>query len=277
VTAALRVAILGAGRVGCSIHRGLTDAGQTPVLLWTRSAASHQAALAAGFPVTTGALPSVDAELILLTVEDSAVASLALHMKARASTAAVLAHTAGALDLTPLDGWPSKGSFHPIVSVASRTTSLASAFAAIAASDEMADARLLELARLLRMGVVHPTGDRARYHAAAAIAGNFPQVLLEAASRVLRDCGLSADEARQAFGPLLESAARNAAALGPSAGLTGPVVRGDVATVQRHLNALAGSDTEALYRMASLIATDLAEQRGAPNLEALRALLARPD
>lgn len=273
MTESLRVAILGAGKIGCSIHRGLVAAGHAPVLLWTRSAAT---AAAAGVPATSGALPDIDADLVLLAVEDSAVASLAAELLRdnRLPKDVVVAHTAGALDLAPLSSLSascSTGSFHPIVSVASRTTPLSGSFAGIAGTDARSDARLTELAALLGMRVVRPQGDRARYHAAAAIAGNFPQVLLEAATRLLLECGLTAAETREAFGPLLLSAARNAAESGPAAGLTGPIVRGDLATVERHLKAIeAAAAVERLYVAASAIAVDLAGQRGAPNLDALR-------
>lgn len=252
-----RIAILGAGRAGCSLFKAL---GRSDTLLWTRSAATAEAARREGFPVVSGPLPDLSGiGLVLLAVSDGAVSVTASRLPADTT----VAHLSGALDLDVLGARPSAGSLHPLVSMATRRTPLRGAAAAVAATTPSLDATLTELAEALGLFVIHPMGDRARYHAAASIVGNFPQVLLEAASRLLVTMGLSADEARRALGPLLEGAARNAAALGPMAGLTGPIVRGDVEVVRRHFNAIGGSpETEALYRAASRIAMELARRRG---------------
>jgi predicted short-subunit dehydrogenase-like oxidoreductase (DUF2520 family) len=95
-----------------------------------------------------------------------------------------------------------------------------------------------------------PAGARARYHAAAVFASNFPVVLAAVAERLLARAGVGAAEARPAVRHLLSSAAANLAAGDDAAlALTGPVARGDVATVARHLAALADdAEADALYR-----------------------------
>jgi predicted short-subunit dehydrogenase-like oxidoreductase (DUF2520 family) len=108
-----------------------------------------------------------------------------------------------------------------------------------------------------------PVGAKARYHAAAVFASNFPMVLLATAMRLLTSAGVPEDAARGALGTLLVSAAENASAMGPSAALTGPVVRGDVDTVRAHLDALG--DVRAileLYRGLSREALSLAAEAG---------------
>jgi predicted short-subunit dehydrogenase-like oxidoreductase (DUF2520 family) len=92
-----------------------------------------------------------------------------------------------------------------------------------------------------------PAGEKARYHASAVMASNFPVVLAALAARLLREAGLPAEAADGAVRALLAGAAENLAAASPAAlasgaVLTGPVVRGDVETVARHLVALAGDD-----------------------------------
>jgi len=276
-----RIAIFGAGRTGGALFHGLAAAGEPPVLLWTRSEATARAAQAEGFPAVSGPLPPADVDLIFLAVTDGAVASLAAELAGRLSPRTLVAHTAGALDLSPLAPLSAAGhavgSLHPAVSIASRRTPLAGRAAALAASTPEADAVLARVAGVLGMPIIRPQGDRARYHAACAMVGNFPQVLLEAAERLGLGAGLSREEGRLAFGSLLVGAAGNAADRGPAGGLTGPLRRGEVEIVRRHLEAIRAADPNgellALYRAAAWVALDLAEAEGAPNIAAMKQLL----
>ena len=275
-----RIAILGAGRAGSALFHNLSECGHAPLSLWTRSTSTADSARAEGFPATSGALPSlVDAELIFLAVSDPAVTGLAEEIAATRSLApgAIVAHLAGALDLgamAPLSRLGiAIGSFHPLVSIATRRHSFEGTAIAVDASSPNAEAALAAAVTTVGGRVIRPRGDRARYHAAAAVAGNFPQILLEAAIRLLLGCGLTRDEARAALGPLLVSAARNAAELGPAAGLTGPVARGDVEIVRKHLAAITDAQpVEDLYRASTALAIELAASRGV-DVTALRMLL----
>jgi predicted short-subunit dehydrogenase-like oxidoreductase (DUF2520 family) len=93
---------------------------------------------------------------------------------------------------------------------------------------------------------------------------------------VLREAGVSREDAGGAARSLLRLAAGNMEIGDAARVLTGPVVRGDAATVRRHIAALA-SDAEALlvYRALSLAAVELARESGTDpaGLDAVRAAL----
>ncbi|MDQ2767509.1 MAG: DUF2520 domain-containing protein, partial [Gemmatimonadota bacterium] len=131
--------------------------------------------------------------------------------------------------------------------------------------DEAARAASRELAAAIGARVLEiPEGMKARYHAAAVFASNFPMVLLATATRLLTSAGVPEDTARGALGTLLVSAAENASAMGPAKALTGPVARGDAETVRAHLNVLADvPEVLELYRVLSLGAVGVAEEGGA--------------
>jgi predicted short-subunit dehydrogenase-like oxidoreductase (DUF2520 family) len=74
--------------------------------------------------------------------------------------------------------------------------------------------------------------DRTAYHAAASIASNFLVALEESAAELLAEAGVK--DARELLAPLVLRTAANWAERGPAA-LTGPIARGDDATVDRHL------------------------------------------
>ena len=87
---------------------------------------------------------------------------------------------------------------------------------------------------------------RAAYHAAASIASNFLVTLEAAAERVAAGAGLEADEARALLAPLVRATVENWAEHGPERALTGPIARGDEATVARQRDAVAESAPELL-------------------------------
>src|SRR5689334_21151888 len=80
---------------------------------------------------------------------------------------------------------------------------------------------------------------RPAYHAAASIASNYLVTLQAAAEDVATATGLSREEARAILVPLVRGAVENWAVRGPEAALTGPIARGDEATVARQRDAVA--------------------------------------
>jgi predicted short-subunit dehydrogenase-like oxidoreductase (DUF2520 family) len=103
---------------------------------------------------------------------------------------------------------------------------------------------------------------RALYHSAAVLASNYVDVLLAKAVELLREAGWSEREAIEGVVPLAEGVLTNVRHRGPVAALTGPVRRGDVNTVERHLAALQGAPVADLYRMLGLIALEIAVEAG---------------
>jgi predicted short-subunit dehydrogenase-like oxidoreductase (DUF2520 family) len=105
--------------------------------------------------------------------------------------------------------------------------------------------------------------DRATYHAAASIASNF-LIALEAAAETL---AASVGVERRLLVPLVRATVENWAALGPDQALTGPVVRGDEATVEAQRAAIASRAPELMELFDALVQTTrvLAQDR-APNI-----------
>jgi predicted short-subunit dehydrogenase-like oxidoreductase (DUF2520 family) len=112
----------------------------------------------------------------------------------------------------------------------------AGAGAAIAGSTARATALAGELAAALGMrAVVVADDDRGAYHAAASIASNLLVTLEAAAERMAASAGVD----RELLLPLVRATVENWAALGPERALTGPIARGDQATVARQRAAVA--------------------------------------
>ena len=140
--------------------------------------------------------------------------------------------------------------------------------AAISGSDPAALALARSLAERLGMRPFEiPEERRAAYHAAASIASNFLVALQESAAELLGEA--SGEDARELLAPLVLRTAANWSELGAGA-LTGPIARGDEATVARHLEALreAAPELIPLYEALAERTRELARREAAMKLVA---------
>ncbi len=133
-------------------------------------------------------------------------------------------------------------SMHPLISIADPAASnFEGAACAVAGSTPRAVATATALAALLGMTPVQvPESARPLYHAAATLASNYFVTLEAAATMLAANTGLG----REHLVPLVRSTLENWARLGAARALTGPVARGDEATVERQRAAIVASAPE---------------------------------
>jgi predicted short-subunit dehydrogenase-like oxidoreductase (DUF2520 family) len=180
-------------------------------------------------------------DLLVLAVPDGSIAAVAASVEPVAST--VVAHLAGSLGLDVLAPHARRAAVHPLLALPNAAVGadrlLGGAWFAVA-GDAIAEQLVAALGG--RSFTVEDR-DRAAYHAAAVIASNHLVALLDQVSAVA-PLGVPFD----AYLDLVRSTVENVAALGPVAALTGPAARGDAATIERHLAALAPAE-RALYEV----------------------------
>jgi predicted short-subunit dehydrogenase-like oxidoreductase (DUF2520 family) len=132
---------------------------------------------------------------------------------------------------------------HPLMTVTAQGADFRGAAAAVDGDTPEAIDFAQALAHRLQMEPIRVAqADRGAYHAAASIASNF-LVTLEAAAERL---GVSAGLERRMLVPLVRATVENWAALGGEHALTGPVARGDQATIERQRSAVAQRTPELL-------------------------------
>jgi predicted short-subunit dehydrogenase-like oxidoreductase (DUF2520 family) len=235
------IAIVGRGRLGPALARGLRAAG--------RSVAG---------PLGRGA-DGAGADVVLLCVPDAEIATAAAAVAPRPGL--LVGHCSGATALDALAPHEALG-LHPLMTVTAEGAGFAGAGCAVAGSTDRALAAARTLAADLEMRpFAIADADRAAYHAAAAMASNF-LVTLEAAAERLAD---TAGVPRDALLPLVRATVDNWAALGGERALTGPIARGDEATVARHRAAVAerAPDLLALFDAMAQATRALAAGAGA--------------
>ncbi len=185
------------------------------------------------------------ADAVLLCVPDGEIA----YAAALIAPGMPVGHCSGATGLDALS--PHEAfSLHPLMTVTPEGADFRGAGAAIAGSTP----RALELARGLAVALgARPVEiadeDRAAYHAAASIASNFLVTLEAAAERLAATTGVQRDQ----LAPLVRATVENWARLGPERALTGPVARGDLATVASQAAAVAERTPELLPLFDALV------------------------
>jgi predicted short-subunit dehydrogenase-like oxidoreductase (DUF2520 family) len=219
--------ILGSGKVGAALAVMFRKAGMRCTLRSARKPMPR----------------TFDADLIVLAVRDKQLGELAEVMARSGGVAkrAVCVHVAGALDaevLSPLRA-VCKGvaQMHPMISFADRAAppNVIKGNARVAG-----DAAAVRLASRVMKSIgmtprALPGLNTVGYHAAASLAANTAAALCAVACTLLERSGVPAAEAPQLVAPLLRSVADNVATLGFPQALTGPVRRGDPASIEKQI------------------------------------------
>lgn len=105
------------------------------------------------------------------------------------------------------------------------------------------------------------------YHAAACFASNYLVSLMSVVESIYQVVGLTEKEAKKAYLPLVYGSLKNIERSGSTHALTGPIARGDIGTLQKHLTAIDKTlpQYSSLYRSLGLIAKDIAQKKGTLN------------
>lgn len=209
-----RIAVVGAGRVGVPLAAALRAAG-----------------FSVEAPLGRGEAPA-PCDAVILSVPDAEIAAAAETV---AGAAPLVGHTSGATPLAALaPANAERFGLHPLQTFTpgSGPETFEGVGAAVAGSAPRALDFAVSLARRLGMTPFEIDDEgRAAYHAAASLASNFLVTLQAAAESIAAGAGLEPSEARALLVPLLRRTVENLAELGPEAALTGPIARGDHATV----------------------------------------------
>jgi predicted short-subunit dehydrogenase-like oxidoreductase (DUF2520 family) len=236
-----RLAIVGAGRLGNAFARALDATGSIQSV-----GPLGRGADAAGF------------DAVLLCVPDAEIAAAS----AAIAPGPLVGHCSGATGLEPLT--PHEAfSLHPLMTVTDDGADFDGATCAVDGSTDEALAFASRLAGVLRMEAVRVRPqDRPAYHAAASIASNFLVTLEAAAEQLAASAGIR----RHMLVPLVRATVENWASLGGELSLTGPVARGDEATVARQRAAVA-ERTPALIALFDALTEATRTLASAPSLE----------
>lgn len=220
----MRTVLVGRGRVG----RGLHKLARTGTGEWR---------------LTSGHRPSrkliAAADTVVLAVPDPVIGEVAARIAPWLRSGACVLHCAGSRTPGELEACARAdarvGAMHPLASFADprRPPDLEGAFF-VSSGDKAAVAAARRIARAVGAKVLDLPLHGPAYHALAAMIAGGTVGFVYATIPALQDMGLERREAERAAGSLVRTVAENIIQIGLPKALTGPVIRGDAATVAAH-------------------------------------------
>ena len=254
----MKIGLIGAGRVGCSLGKYLAEKGKTVTGFFSKSFES--AARAAEFTSTDSlsvmAFHDMEelvalSDTLIITTPDDEIGKVWDRMKEMSINERIICHVSGSLSSDVFTGIDKKqaygASIHPLLAFRDKYSSyeqLHNSFFTLE-GDETAlrgmESLLQELGNPYR---IIERKAKAAYHCAASILSNDVLALLEMGYGLLQECGFTEKEARESTASLIRGNVENVLKNGTLSSMTGPIVRGDVSTVEKHLQVLKGEDRE---------------------------------
>lgn len=269
----MRIAVVGAGRVGTALAVQWLLAGHDIAVAVHREPTKerHDTYLAdAAFMPADEAARTADA--VVIGVPDSLIHEVCSSLAKGGAfhEGQSVLHLSGATDLGALEpAWGAGArvlALHPLQTfpdVESAIGRMAGTAMAVTARDD-ATAEIGE--QLARDAGGRPfrltERDKPLYHAAAVFASNYLVTVIAEAEALFDAIGIG--DPLDALIPLAQASLENVAGLGPGKAITGPVVRGDAATVRSNLEALAERELPAVgaYIMLARLTLQLAARSG---------------
>ncbi len=265
----MKTGIIGAGRVGCSMGKYLTDRGKAVTGYYSQT--YENAAAAAEFTGTDSFRRMEElvalSDTLLITTPDDQIGTVWDRMKGMSIDGRVICHCSGSLSSDVFKGIDEKkacgASIHPMLAFRDRFSSYGQLNKCFFTLEGNPDA-LQQLEGLLEeLGNPYcmiRAGDKAKYHCAASILSNDVLALLDMGFGLLEQCGFAKENAVDAASALVRGNVENVLANGTLSSMTGPILRGDASTVEKHLGVLDGEERE-IYRLLGSRLLDMAEGR----------------
>lgn len=268
------LAIVGAGKVGAALGVALQAKGYPIAGISSRSLASAQAlGRQLDVPYTQEAAEVTSkAQLVFITTPDRAVADATSEI-ARAGgfkPRQVVVHTSGALPYTVLERAQEEGAIisglHPLQSFADVTRAIANlpgSFFALEGDQEALPVLRKVLADLKGQSITIAPAHKPLYHAAAVVASNYLVTIIHMATSMLGQLGVTNKAAVEALLPLIMGTIENIKSKGTVEALTGPVERGDIPTIQKHLTVMKDLPPveQELYKALGRLTVEIAQQK----------------
>jgi len=210
-----------------------------------------------------------NAEFVFITTPDDTIAQVAAELQWHPGQSVVHCSGADSTDIleSARECGAHVGGFHPLqtfASVAHAIDNIPGSTFAIEAEEPLLS-KLIEMASALEGSWVRlGAGDKVLYHAAAVVACNYFVTLVKLSTDLWQTFGVSSEKATKALLPLLRGTLNNIDKVGLPNCLTGPIARGDIGTIMKHLDALERAAPEILstYRELGLQTIPIALAKG---------------
>lgn len=265
----MKIGFIGAGKVGCSIGKYLTEHGVTVAGYVSRS---RESADEAATFTDTKAFDSLEkliavSDILFITTPDDCIEAVWKKIKVMPIQEKIICHFSGSLSSVVFSGREQAGasgcSVHPMYAFSDKFTSFQKLNQVMFTmeGDEGALAAIKPLFEGMgnAVSVISPE-SKVRYHAASSMVSNMMIGLYQMSIDMLTDCGFEEKQARQLVEPLVRNNVENMLRTSPAEALTGPIERNDVLTVKKHLQVLDDRE-QAVYKNLGDVLVELAGRK----------------
>ena len=268
----IRIGFIGAGRLGQALAWSFTKTG-----LRVEAVSSMLVEHALAFSESINGCKCMESQelvdacdLIFITTPDSVIRHTCEGLTWHSGQAVV--HCSGVTEVDVLNRALAQGSyiggFHPMQTFGdpyAAVRSLPGCTITVEAEQPELMSLLLALVERLNCSANRlPAGMRGRYHAAAGYTSQFVNALFDQAIRLWQTWGSTEEEALRALLPLAHGTLTAIQSVGVARGMPGPVSRGDLSSIDKHLHAISPMGDEMLnfYRTLCAATIPLAQRAG---------------
>ena len=264
------ILIIGPGKVGTSLFRALQENGTYHIYLAGKHSLSSPLSThikAEDYIDLSCETTHRQADLIILTVPDNRINEAAQNALKFSHSGTIAVHTSGTFDSSCLKILKKKNlpvaAWHPLQTFTQSflpkqhwqgiTTTFEGSQKALPAIKELCSHLGCELLPLSKE-------QKTALHLAAVITANFIPALFSAGSALLQKQGITWEQAQKLLIPLMRQSLNNIAGNPPGSALSGPLQRGDLETLQKHLAFLKENEPPQLAELYRLMSLLLAEE-----------------
>lgn len=230
------IVIIGSGNTATVLGRKFNDAGHKIIQVVSRNA-SAASELAYEWDTESAnymSLLNQNADVYIIAIADNAIEEVVRQIKLPGR---VVAHTAGSISKEVLKNVSNHyGVFYPLQSLRKEISSLPDIPIFFEGNDKTAITVLEKLAQSVSFEkpVVAGSNDRLKLHVAAVIVNNFTNYLYALTEKYCQEEGIDFHQ----LVPLIEETVQRLKTTSPSQSMTGPAIRHDQETIQKHIELL---------------------------------------
>ena len=242
----IKIVLLGAGNVGVNLFKALQNKNGIELVQWFNRSFIHNKQEDSAVPVITQLNEIVEADLYLISVSDTAITPVS---KALENKKGLVAHTAGSVALSLLEGHQNHAVFYPLQTFSKQKEVDFSQIPLCLEANSEENLNLLKSVAQAMGGPIHliDSVQRKALHVAAVFVNNFTNYLYKIGEELCKEHKVPFSVLQ----PLIAETADKIKTIPPSAAQTGPAVRGDQKILEDHLQHLTKESHQQLYQLIS--------------------------
>jgi predicted short-subunit dehydrogenase-like oxidoreductase (DUF2520 family) len=255
----MKIGFIGAGKLGFSLGKYLVENNINVCGYYSKNLGSSKEAAIFTNSRYYESLKSIinDCDTIFITTQDGVISEIWDSISHLPINNKIICHCSGSLSSNIFSNIEDHGAYgysiHPMIAFSDKYNShkqLKHATITIEGVNDYLDTFKDMFESLGNKVKVISKSNKAKYHGASVFVSNHVIALFNTGIELLSDCGFTEEEARESLYPLMINNIKNIWQNGIVNSLTGPIERGDIGTIEKHLQALNEEDRE-LYKLLS--------------------------